>query len=87
MAYKQLFQENSPLDIVYRFECLDNRLVWFHEKSGLPYVNEAEGCFRVDGLTTDISPRIQAKDRRIRIMEQDVVSIFQKEFPMIWTIY
>jgi PAS domain S-box-containing protein len=78
MAYKQLFQENSPLDIVYRFECLDNRLVWFHEKSGLPYANEAKGCFRVDGLTTDISPRIQAKDRRIRIMEQDVVSIFSK---------
>lgn len=78
MSFKRLFQENVPLDVVYRFKCLDNRFVWFHEKSGIPYENEAEGCCRVDGFITDISSRMLDQDRRMTFREQDVINIFSK---------
>jgi CheY-like chemotaxis protein/nitrogen-specific signal transduction histidine kinase len=75
-AYKQLFQNHVPLDIVYRFERRDNRFVWLVEKSGTPYGNQAHGCDRVDGFTADISAGMTDLERRMEYKEQRVIQTF-----------
>jgi PAS domain S-box-containing protein len=77
-AFKQLFQDRVPLDIVYRFQCLDKRFIWIHERSGVPYDNAADGACRVDGVTTDMSARIREQNRRIAFREQDVIHTFSQ---------
>jgi CheY-like chemotaxis protein/signal transduction histidine kinase len=77
-AFKKLFQDRVPLDILYRFQCLDNRFIWMHESSGVPYDNAADGVCRVDGVTTDISARMRDLDRRMATMEQDVIHTFSQ---------
>ncbi|EMS80583.1 response regulator [Desulfotignum phosphitoxidans] len=75
-AYKQLFQNHVPLDIVYRFERRDNRFAWLVEKSGTPYGNQAHGCDRVDGFTADISADMTDLERRMEYREQRVIQTF-----------
>lgn len=77
-AFRHLFQDRVPLDIVYRFQCLDNRFIWIHEMSGVPYDNTADGACRVDGVTTDISARMRDQDRRMAKREQDVIHTFSQ---------
>lgn len=78
MAFKRLFKEHVPLDIAYRFECRDNRIVWFLEKTGIPCRNQADALYRVDGITTDITARILAQKRRVAFREKDVIRSFSK---------
>ncbi len=75
-ACKQLFQDHVPLDIVYRFECRDNRFVWLLEKSGTPYQNQTDDNDRVDGITLDISREMSDRERRTQFREQSVISTF-----------
>ncbi|MCF8088538.1 MAG: response regulator [Desulfotignum sp.] len=75
-AYKQLFQNHVPLDIVYRFKCRDNRFVWLVEKSGTPYGKQTDGCDRVDGFTADISAGMTVLERRMESREQQVIQTF-----------
>ncbi len=77
-AFKQLFQNHAALDIVYRFECMDNRFIRLHEKSGTPYQNETSGPYLVDGIATDISAGMLDLDRRLKAREQEVVHTFSK---------
>ncbi len=77
-AFKRLFQERVPLDIVYRFECRDSRFVWFQEKAGAPLKNETDGTIRVDGVTLDISARVQAQACQMTGREQAVIHTFSQ---------
>jgi signal transduction histidine kinase len=75
-AYKHLFQDHVPVDIVYRFKCRDNRFVWLVEKSGTPYGNQTHGSDQVDGFTTDISAGMTDLERRMESREQRVIQTF-----------
>jgi len=65
-AYKNLYRNDIPLDIEYRFQCRDGGMIWLHEKSGLPYTKKGVRC--VDGVSIDISEKkyIQAHDMKFR---------------------
>ena len=78
MAFRRLFQERVPLDIVYRFECRDCRFMWFQEKSGIPLENETDGTIRVDGVTLDISARVQDQACQMTGREQALIHTFSQ---------
>jgi PAS domain S-box-containing protein len=77
-AFTRLFKSREPLDIVYRFKCLDGRFVRFQEKSGGVYENESDGCCRVDGVTLDITARMMEQDLRMSVKKQAVITTFSK---------
>ncbi len=73
-AYKNLYQNNIPLDIEYRFQCRDAEIIWLHEKSGLPYTRK--GIRYVDGISIDISEKKYIQAHGMKSREHQAIKTF-----------
>ncbi len=63
-------RENRPLDIAYRIQRRDGKMIWVRDRASLGEINE-QGVMVVEGLIADISEQRAAEDRLRYLAEYD----------------
>lgn len=59
-AYEELFTDNEPYDVDYRFSRGDDQWIWVHDRAEA--ISEHDGVIYADGVSTDITTRKQAEE-------------------------
>ncbi|OGY98076.1 MAG: hypothetical protein A3E09_02080 [Candidatus Liptonbacteria bacterium RIFCSPHIGHO2_12_FULL_60_13] len=83
-AFRELFENNIPLDLEHRAKRKSGDWAWVHMRSGLPY--KAGGVRYADGISEDVSGRKRTEEelmRRTKDLEEMNKVLVGRELKMV----